>query len=64
MELAGVAFGEDKTMIEAQQKVIDRSPGARIMPTAHDKGVTIFTRLVERLAKAETSAATLPEKVA
>ena len=64
MELAGVAFGEDKTMIEAQQKVIDRSPGARIMPTAHDKGVTIFTRLVERLAKAETSAAVLPEKVA
>jgi vanillate O-demethylase monooxygenase subunit len=64
MDLARVAFGEDKTMIEAQQKVIERSPGARIMPTAHDKGVTIFTRLVERLAKAETSAATLPEKVA
>jgi hypothetical protein len=34
------------------------------MPTAHDKGVTIFTRLVERLAKAESAAATLPEKVA
>nr|WP_166180098.1 aromatic ring-hydroxylating dioxygenase subunit alpha [Altererythrobacter segetis] len=64
MTMAGVAFGEDKTMIEAQQKVIDRSPGARIMPTAHDKGVTIFTRLVERLAKAESSAASLPEKVA
>ena len=64
MELAGVAFGEDKTMIEAQQKVIDRSPNTRIMPTAHDKGVTIFTRLVERMAKAELSAATLPEKVA
>jgi vanillate O-demethylase monooxygenase subunit len=64
MELAGIAFGEDKTMIEAQQKVIDRSPGARIMPTAHDKGVTIFTRLVERMVKAETSAAALPEKVA
>ena len=64
MALAGVAFGEDKTMIEAQQKVIDRSPDARIMPTAHDKGVTIFTRLVERMAKAEIAAATLPEKVA
>jgi vanillate O-demethylase monooxygenase subunit len=64
MQLAGVAFGEDKTMIEAQQKVIDRSPNTRIMPTAHDKGVTIFTRLVERLAKAESAAATLPEKVA
>jgi vanillate O-demethylase monooxygenase subunit len=64
MQLADMAFGEDKVMIEAQQKVIDRSPGARIMPTAHDKGVTIFTRLVERMAKAETSAAALPEKVA
>jgi len=64
LELAGVAFGEDKTMIEAQQKVIDRSPGVRIMPTAHDKGVTIFARLVERLAKAEAATATLPEKVA
>jgi len=64
MQLAGVAFGEDKTMIEAQQKVIDRSPNTRIMPTAHDKGVTIFTRLVERMAKAERAAATPAEKVA
>ena len=64
MELAAVAFGEDKTMIEAQQKVIDRTPDARIMPTAHDKGVTIFTRLVERMAKAEREAFAAPEKVA
>jgi vanillate O-demethylase monooxygenase subunit len=64
MQLAGMAFDEDKVMIEAQQKVIDRTPDARIMPTAHDKGVTIFTRLVERLAKAESAAAILPEKVA
>jgi phenylpropionate dioxygenase-like ring-hydroxylating dioxygenase large terminal subunit len=64
MDLAAVAFGEDKVMIEAQQKVIDRSPHARIMPTAHDKGVTIFTRLVERMAKAENQAEPAPEKVA
>jgi vanillate O-demethylase monooxygenase subunit len=64
MDLAAVAFGEDKVMIEAQQKVIDRTPEARIMPTAHDKGVTIFTRLVERMAKAETQVETAPEKVA
>ena len=51
MQLAGVAFGEDKVMIEAQQKVVDRTPNPRIMPTAHDKGVTLFNRLVERLAK-------------
>lgn len=51
MGVAGMAFHEDKVMIEAQQKVIDRTPEPRIMPTAHDKGVTIFNRLVERLAK-------------
>jgi phenylpropionate dioxygenase-like ring-hydroxylating dioxygenase large terminal subunit len=64
MELAAVAFGEDKTMIEAQQKVIDRTPAPRIMPTAHDKGVTIFTRLVERMAKAERETLPASEKVA
>jgi vanillate O-demethylase monooxygenase subunit len=57
MELAGVAFGEDKVMIEAQQKVIDRTPSPRIMPTAHDKGVTLFNRLVERLAKQDAAQA-------
>lgn len=51
MAMAGQAFGEDKVMIEAQQKVIDRTADPRIMPTAHDKGVTLFNRLVERLAK-------------
>ena len=63
MALAGVAFGEDKTMIEAQQKVIDRTPDPRIMPTAHDKGVTLFNRLVERLAKEDAAPAPL-EKAA
>lgn len=57
MELAAVAFGEDKRMIEAQQKVIDRTPDQRIMPTAHDKGVTLFNRLVERLAKQDSNPA-------
>jgi vanillate O-demethylase monooxygenase subunit len=53
MQLADMAFGEDKVMIEAQQKVVDRTPDPRVMPTAHDKGVTMFTRLVERLVRAE-----------
>jgi vanillate O-demethylase monooxygenase subunit len=64
MDLAAMAFGEDKTMIEAQQKVIDRTPDPRIMPTAHDKGVTIFSRLVERMAKAERESLVASEKVA
>jgi vanillate O-demethylase monooxygenase subunit len=50
MQLAAKAFGEDKTMIEAQQRIIDLTPDPVIMPTAHDRGVTIFNRLVARLA--------------
>ncbi|WP_336981908.1 aromatic ring-hydroxylating dioxygenase subunit alpha [Altererythrobacter fulvus] len=53
MGIAGQAFAEDKVMIEAQQQVIDRTPDPRVMPTAHDKGVTMFNRLVERMARAE-----------
>ena len=53
MKLAAKAFGEDKTMIEAQQRIIDLTPDPVIMPTAHDRGVTIFNRLVARLARAE-----------
>jgi vanillate O-demethylase monooxygenase subunit len=53
MGLADRAFAEDKVMIEAQQRVIDRTPSPRIMPTVHDRGVTLFNRLVDRLARAE-----------
>ena len=63
MNLAAMAFGEDKAMIEAQQKVIDRTPEPRIMPTAHDNGVTIFNRLVERLAKQDGAEAPLETAV-
>ncbi|MEO7470419.1 MAG: aromatic ring-hydroxylating dioxygenase subunit alpha, partial [Sphingobium limneticum] len=57
MTLADRAFAEDKVMIEAQQRVIDRTPSPRIMPTVHDRGVTLFNRLVERLARAEAGEA-------
>src|SRR3569833_4015255 len=63
MALAGVAFGEDKVMIEAQQKVIARTSAPRIMPTAHDKSETLLNRLVERLAK-QDSASAFTEKTA
>ncbi|KRA83700.1 aromatic ring-hydroxylating dioxygenase subunit alpha [Altererythrobacter sp. Root672] len=53
MGIAGKAFAEDKVMIEAQQRVINRSPNAQIMPTAHDKGVTLFNRLVDKLVREE-----------
>lgn len=56
MVIAGQAFGEDKVMIEAQQRVIDRSPDSRIIPTVHDRGVILFNRLVDRLAAEEREA--------
>ena len=56
MGLAAKAFAEDKAMIEAQQRVIDITPEPVIMPTAHDRGVTLFNRLVERLSKQELEA--------
>ena len=56
MKVADQAFGEDKIMIEAQQRVIDQTADPAIMPTAHDRGVTIFSRLVARLAREEAGA--------
>lgn len=56
MQLAAMAFGEDKVMIEAQNRVIAENPDHPIMPTAHDRGVTLFNRLVERMARDESVA--------
>jgi vanillate O-demethylase monooxygenase subunit len=53
MGIADMAFGEDKLMIEAQQRVIDMTPHPVVMPSAHDRGVTLFNRLVEKLARVE-----------
>ena len=53
MGIAGQAFAEDKVMIEAQQKIINATPNPVPMPSAHDRGVTIFNRLVEKMARNE-----------
>jgi vanillate O-demethylase monooxygenase subunit len=53
MGIAAKAFVEDKVMIEAQQRVIDDTPNPKVMPTAHDRGVTLFNRLVDKMARAE-----------
>jgi vanillate O-demethylase monooxygenase subunit len=53
MGIAARAFAEDKVMIEAQQQVIDMTPDPRVMPTAHDRGVTLFNRLVDRMSRPE-----------
>ena len=60
MKLAGQAFGEDKRMIEAQQRVIDATAEPRIMPTAHDRGVTLFDRLVRHMVREEAAATEQP----
>ena len=47
--MAVMAFGEDKTMIEAQQKILKRRPDHVIIPTAHDRAITQFNRLMNKL---------------
>lgn len=55
MGIADQAFAEDKVMIEAQYKVICKTADPVIMPTAHDRGVTIFSRMVEKMAREEVA---------
>ena len=57
MGLAAKAFAEDKLMIEAQQRVIDATPEPKVMPTAHDRGITLFNRLVEKIVRSEQALA-------
>lgn len=52
-EVTVMAFHEDKRMIEAQQRAIDRDPSRPIMPTVHDRGVTLYNRMKERLLAQE-----------
>ena len=49
------AFNEDKSIIEAQQKLIDLEPARRMLPTSLDAGPTQFRRLVDRLIEAEAA---------
>ena len=51
--VAGLAFAEDKVMIEAQQQVVLRSPGINAMPTPHDRAVLLFQRLMTSLARGD-----------
>lgn len=55
MGVAGQAFNEDKVMIEAQQLVLAANPNLGILPSAHDRGVIMYTQLVKRLAREEQS---------
>ncbi|MEP7312598.1 MAG: aromatic ring-hydroxylating dioxygenase subunit alpha [Pseudomonadota bacterium] len=56
MTIAAKAFAEDKRIIEAQQRVIDRTPVVNVLPTAHDRGVRLFSQLVARMVRDESAA--------
>jgi phenylpropionate dioxygenase-like ring-hydroxylating dioxygenase large terminal subunit len=51
------AFTEDRIMIEAQQRNIDLSPGAKMLTIAIDSGVSQFRRMMDQLIRAETTSA-------
>lgn len=50
LSIALMAFGEDKVVIEAQQRILNRKPGHRVIPTAHDRAITMFEKLMSRIA--------------
>ncbi|MGB3068206.1 MAG: aromatic ring-hydroxylating dioxygenase subunit alpha [Ottowia sp.] len=51
------AFEEDRTMIEAQQKVMDLVPGRPTIPIAADSGLNQARWLIDRMLKAESAQA-------
>ena len=53
MGIAGIAFAEDRTMIEAQQRVFDATPEPHIMPTSADRAITLFNQLVAKRLREE-----------
>jgi hypothetical protein len=57
MGIAHKAFVEDRTMIEAQQRVIDMTPSPRIMPTSADRAITLFNQMIARRVREESQSA-------
>ena len=56
LEVAHMAFNEDKVMIEAQQRVINLDPGRKEVLTSADVGPTQMRAVIRQLIKAETGA--------
>lgn len=54
-DLAVMAFGEDKVMLEAQQKIIDADPSRSMILFEIDKAPAMYDRLMKRLLAAEAS---------
>jgi phenylpropionate dioxygenase-like ring-hydroxylating dioxygenase large terminal subunit len=55
MGIAAKAFAEDRTMIEAQQRVIDMTPVPRIMPTSADRAITLFNQMIAKRVREESN---------
>jgi phenylpropionate dioxygenase-like ring-hydroxylating dioxygenase large terminal subunit len=53
MEVTQLAFAEDRAMIEAQQKIVEKSGGDHMFVTSADKALLLFRRTMNRLLKAE-----------
>jgi hypothetical protein len=53
MGIAGMAFAEDRTIIEAQQKVFDATRDPVVMPTGADRAITMFNQLVAKRIRDE-----------
>ena len=56
MQVANLAFGEDKVMIEAQQRVIDMGPEQKEVLTSADVGPMQMRAALQRLIREETAA--------
>ena len=54
IEFFGVAFNEDKAMIEAQQKIIDDTQGETMMTLSFDRSVAQYRRLMAKLIEADS----------
>jgi phenylpropionate dioxygenase-like ring-hydroxylating dioxygenase large terminal subunit len=52
-DVALMAFGEDRVMIEAQQRVINADPQRRMILLDFDRGPVMYDRVVERLRQAQ-----------
>lgn len=54
LDLGQLAFGEDRAMLESQQKVIDRDPHRRMMNLAADQAVASFRARINTLIQAQS----------
>ncbi|GAC03747.1 hypothetical protein GAGA_0884 [Paraglaciecola agarilytica NO2] len=55
MGIGEMAFGEDKRMIEAQQKIIDSTEKPVVMAITNDRGVVMYNRLINKFIDQEQS---------